>query len=83
MKRLISEKDLREFSKDYLYSNINSEMGRYLIADSVLDKFDFEGAVEVANDEQYSIEVVEEELKLTLRRGVGVALIVSGFGFAE
>lgn len=83
MKRPISEKDLREFSKNYLYSRVKSEQGRYLVADSVLDNFDFKGAVGVANDKRYSIERVEEELKETLRHGAGVAMILAGMGLAE
>ena len=82
LKRPITADELKEFSKIYLYDGIGNKTGREIIADTVLDNFDFENAVEVANNDNYSIQTIEKELKTTLRRMAGVGIILAGFSMA-
>lgn len=76
LSRPITKQDISDFLSEYVSEN-TTELGESICKDIVINQLAVDGAVKIANDKQYSVGLIEKELKYTARKIIGVSMMLS------
>ena len=82
LSRPITKDDIAEFVGEYVSKN-TTELGEKISKEAIINQLAVEEAVEIANDEKYSVNIIEKELRHTTNKLIGLGMIISFPIFAK
>ena len=82
LERPINKNDLKDYIENFV-SNNTTNFGQKIVKEPIINQLTTKEAVKIANNEEYSIELVEKELKGTIRSLIGLGMVLSFPIFAK
>lgn len=73
LKRPVKVEDLKSYVKQYLNKNTPNDRIKEKVMNYILNSFDFQSALNVANNKEYSIKTIKKELDHTFQESITFA----------